>query len=56
MEQQQRQIINLIKIQYQLKKGDILKYTLRIYNEGDIDGYASEITEDIPEGLEFMWY
>lgn len=38
-----------------VKKGDIIKYTLRIYNEGDIDGYASEISEDIPEGLEFLW-
>ena len=38
-----------------VKKGDIVKYTLRIYNEGDIDGYASEISEDIPEGLEFLW-
>lgn len=38
-----------------VKKGDIVKYTLRIYNEGDIDGYASEISEDIPDGLEFLW-
>ena len=38
-----------------VKNGDIVKYTLRIYNEGDIDGYASEITEDIPEGLELLW-
>ena len=38
-----------------VKKGDIVKYTLRVYNEGQIDGYASEITEDVPEGLEFMW-
>ena len=38
-----------------VKSGDIVKYTLRIYNEGDIDGYASEITEDIPEGLELLW-
>ena len=38
-----------------VKKGDIVKYTFRIYNEGNIDGYASEITEDIPEGLEFIW-
>ena len=36
-------------------QGDIVKYTLRIYNEGDIDGYASEISEDIPAGLEFIW-
>ena len=38
-----------------VQKGDIVKYTLRVYNEGEIDGYASEITEDIPEGLEFLW-
>ena len=38
-----------------VKNGDIVKYTLRVYNEGDVDGYASEITEDVPEGLEFMW-
>ena len=38
-----------------VKKGDIVTYTFRIYNEGMIDGYASEITEDIPEGLEFIW-
>ena len=38
-----------------VKQGDIVKYTLRIYNEGDIDGYASEISEDVPEGLEFLW-
>lgn len=38
-----------------VKKGDIVKYTFRVYNEGNIDGYASEITEDIPEGLEFIW-
>ena len=36
-------------------KGDIVTYRLRIYNEGTLDGYASEITEDIPEGLEFLW-
>ena len=39
----------------QVKKGDIVTYTFRIYNEGTIDGYASEITEDIPKGLEFIW-
>ena len=38
-----------------VKKGDIVKYTFRVYNEGDLDGYASEITEDIPDGLEFIW-
>ena len=38
-----------------VKDGDIVKYTFRVYNEGDIDGYASEISEDIPDGLEFVW-
>ena len=27
-------------------------YTLRIYNEGQIDGYATEITDYLPEGFE----
>ncbi len=46
---------------YQLNKdpvsvgtGDLVTYTFRIYNEGSIDGYAQRITEDIPEGLEFL--
>ena len=34
--------------------GDVVIYTLRIYNEGEIDGYASEITDDIPEYLEYL--
>ena len=38
-----------------VKKGDIVTYTFRVYNEGTIDGYAKEITEDIPEGLQFLW-
>ena len=38
-----------------VQKGDIVTYTFRIYNEGTLDGYAQEITEDIPEGLEFIW-
>jgi len=33
---------------------DIVEYTLRIYNEGDIAGYAKEVKDDIPEGLEFL--
>lgn len=38
-----------------VKKGDIVTYTLRVYNEGTINGYAQEITEDVPEGLQFLW-
>ena len=34
--------------------GYLVTYTLRIYNEGDRAGYASIITDDIPEGLQFV--
>ena len=33
---------------------DVVSYTLRIFNEGQINGYASIITDDIPDGLEFL--
>lgn len=33
---------------------DVVTYTFRIYNEGEIDGIAKEILDDIPEGLEFI--
>lgn len=37
-----------------VKKGDIITYTLRIYNEGEKDGHATQITDYIPEGLAFI--
>lgn len=37
-----------------VQTGDYITYTIRIYNEGEIDGYAKEITDDLPEGLEFL--
>ena len=33
---------------------DIVFYTLRIYNEGDIAGYAEEVKDEVPDGLEFL--
>ncbi len=33
---------------------DIIVYTIRVYNEGDINAYVGEITDYIPEGLEFI--
>ena len=33
---------------------DRVIYTIRIYNEGNIDGKATEITDYLPEGLEFI--
>ena len=37
-----------------VETGDIVTYTIRIYNEGSLEGYAKEITDNIPEGLEFL--
>ncbi len=37
-----------------VQTGDIVIYTIRIYNEGEISGYAKEITDDIPDGLKFL--
>ncbi|MBQ9658377.1 MAG: hypothetical protein IJV31_06390 [Clostridia bacterium] len=37
-----------------VEAGDFVTYTFRIYNEGDYDGYAEEISENLPEGLEFV--
>ena len=34
--------------------GDIVYFTLRVYNEGDVPGYAEEIVDHLPEGLEFV--
>ena len=35
---------------------DTVIYTIRVYNEGSKDGYATQIKDDIPEGLEFIPY
>ena len=34
--------------------GDIVEYTLRVYNEGEVDGYVEEITDHLPDQLEFI--
>ena len=34
--------------------GDIVTYTIRVYNEGDIDGYVREITDYLPAQLEYL--
>lgn len=45
---------NHTKEPVEVQNGNIVTYTLRIYNEGDIAGYASEIIDDLPEGLLFL--
>ena len=37
-----------------LNAGDYVLYTIRVYNEGDIDGYASQIVDYLPENLDFV--
>ncbi|MCL2383161.1 MAG: DUF11 domain-containing protein [Oscillospiraceae bacterium] len=37
-----------------VRQGDIVIFTIRVYNEGDMDGFASEITNHLPEGLGFI--
>ncbi len=37
-----------------VSQNDIVVYTLRIYNEGTKDGYATEIKDDVPVGLVFI--
>lgn len=37
----------------EVSNGDNVTYTIRVYNEGAVDGYAAEIGDDIPNGLVF---
>ena len=37
-----------------VKQGDIVTYTIRVYNEGELDGYATTIADYIPEGLGYI--
>ncbi len=47
-------IYNHPKEPLSVKIGDIVTYTIRVYNEGEVDGYVSEITDHLPEHLEFL--
>ena len=37
-----------------VSKGDTVLYEIRVYNEGNIDGYANEVTDYLPDYLEFL--
>ena len=47
-------IYNHTKDPVLVSNGNIVTYTIRVYNEGEVAGYASRIKDDIPEGLEFL--
>ena len=38
----------------EVQTGATVIYTIRVYNEGDIAGYASKVVDNIPEGLQFL--
>mgnify|MGYP004544119343 CR=1 FL=1 len=37
-----------------VSNGNTVIYTIRVYNEGEIDGYAGRVKDDLPEGIEFL--
>ena len=47
-------IYNHTKEPVLVQRNDIVVYMLRVYNEGDIDGYAAEIKDHLPPHLEFV--
>ena len=38
----------------QVENNNLITYTIRVYNEGDMAGYAKEVSDNVPEGLEFV--
>ena len=46
--------MNIQKKPVDVKTGDVVTYTLRIFNEGNRAGYAELVKDDIPEGLVFL--
>lgn len=42
------------KTPLKVSQGDIILYTLRVYNEGDLDGYAESVSDYLPEGLGYL--
>ena len=47
-------IYNHTKEPVLVKRNSVIIYTIRVYNEGEIDGYAERITDYLPEGLEYL--
>ena len=47
-------IYNHPKTPVTIKRSDLITYTIRVYNEGETDGYVEEVTDYLPEELEFV--
>ena len=43
-----------IKTPVLVQKGDIVTYTIRVYNEGEVDGYAESVADYLPAGLGYL--
>ena len=43
-----------VKDSLAVKEGDIITYTIRVYNEGQKSGYAEQVVDYLPEGLGFL--
>ena len=43
-----------IKTPVLVQKGDIVTYTIRVYNEGEVDGYAESVADYLPDGLGYL--
>ncbi len=54
LESETTAIYNHTKDPVLVKRNSVIIYTIRVYNEGDISGYAEEVTDYLPEGLEFL--
>ena len=42
------------KTPVEVEKGDTIKYAISVFNEGEIDGYAKLVMDDVPSGLEMI--
>ena len=47
---------NHTKVPVKVSVGDTVTYTLRLYNEGEIDTYIKEVTDYLPPYLEYVPY
>ena len=47
-------IYNHTKDPVLVKRNSEIIYTIRVYNEGEIDGYAEQVTDYLPKELEFL--
>ena len=45
---------NHTKEPVRVEHNDIVTYTIRIYNEGTVDGYAAVVKDDLPEGIAYL--